>query len=200
MKNWNVEIRTSIAYNHNSNGLVERSNRTINEIIACYEAEENWDIVVPTVIGVYNNQIHTSTGQKPYEVLHGRTRNNAIDILSMINHLNQPEELINHEEIISKVRERLTKNRENQEEKKEHMFKEGDMVLKAILDKVGNKKKLQERYDGPFCIMEINEETGDCKLSRITKSGRIAHKRLKGERIYTFAHIKQLKKFKTTAE
>uniref|UniRef100_A0A0N5BT23 Reverse transcriptase domain-containing protein n=1 Tax=Strongyloides papillosus TaxID=174720 RepID=A0A0N5BT23_STREA len=77
---------------------------------------------------------------------------------------------------------------------------EGDIVLKAILDKVGNKKKLQEKYNGPFCIMEINEETGDCKLNRITKSGRIAHKRLKGERIYTYAHIKQLKKFKTTLE
>uniref|UniRef100_A0A0N5C3L2 RNA-directed DNA polymerase n=1 Tax=Strongyloides papillosus TaxID=174720 RepID=A0A0N5C3L2_STREA len=200
MKNWNVEIRTSIAYNHNSNGLVERSNRTINEIIACYEAEENWDIVVPTVIGVYNNQIHTSTGQKPFEVLHGMTKNNAIDVLSMINHLNQPEELINHEEIISKVREKLSKNRENQEVKKEHIFKEGDVVLKSILDKVGNKKKLQERYDGPFCIMEINEETGDCKLSKITKSGRIAHKKLKGERIYIYAHIKQLKKFRSIQE
>uniref|UniRef100_A0A0N5CCL1 Integrase catalytic domain-containing protein n=1 Tax=Strongyloides papillosus TaxID=174720 RepID=A0A0N5CCL1_STREA len=74
MKSWNVEIRTSIAYNHYSNGLVERSNRTINEIIACYKAEENWDIVVPTVIGVYNNQVNTSTGQKPFEILHEKNK------------------------------------------------------------------------------------------------------------------------------
>uniref|UniRef100_A0A0N5BRN2 Integrase catalytic domain-containing protein n=1 Tax=Strongyloides papillosus TaxID=174720 RepID=A0A0N5BRN2_STREA len=140
MKSLNVEIRTSIAYNHYSNDLVERSNRTINEIIACYEAEGNWDIVVPTVIGVYNNQVNTSTGQKPFEILHGKTKNNAIDVLSMINHLNQPEEFINHEEIISKVRKKLSKLRENQEVKKKHIFKIEDTVLKAILDKVGNKK------------------------------------------------------------
>uniref|UniRef100_A0A0N5C0U7 RNA-directed DNA polymerase n=1 Tax=Strongyloides papillosus TaxID=174720 RepID=A0A0N5C0U7_STREA len=193
MKSWNVELRTSIAYNHNSNGLVERSNRTINEIIACYEADENWDIVVPTVMGVYNSQAHSSTGQKPYEVLHGRTKYNAVDVLSMISYLDHPEEIIKHEEIIAKVRERLSRNRENKVIKKEHTFKKGDVVLRAILDKVGNKKKLYERYDGPFCIMEINEETGDCKLSKISRSGRIIHKHIKGERAYVFSHIKQLK-------
>uniref|UniRef100_A0A0N5CA39 Integrase catalytic domain-containing protein n=1 Tax=Strongyloides papillosus TaxID=174720 RepID=A0A0N5CA39_STREA len=200
MKNWNVEVRTSIAYNHDSNGLVERSNRTINEAIACYQAEENWDIIIPTILGVYNNQLHSTTNQKPYKLMHGRVKNVAVDILSMVNHLNQPETLINHEEIISKVREKLNKIRENQITKKQHNFKEGNLVLRAILDKVGNKKKLHKRYDGPYCIMEINNEIGDCKLSRISNTGRIIHKHIKGERVYTYGHIRQLKHYKSQME
>uniref|UniRef100_A0A0K0FT35 Integrase catalytic domain-containing protein n=1 Tax=Strongyloides venezuelensis TaxID=75913 RepID=A0A0K0FT35_STRVS len=41
VKNWNVEVRTSTSYNHNSYGLVKRSNRTINKTIAYYQAKEN---------------------------------------------------------------------------------------------------------------------------------------------------------------
>uniref|UniRef100_A0A0K0FBA5 Transposase n=1 Tax=Strongyloides venezuelensis TaxID=75913 RepID=A0A0K0FBA5_STRVS len=70
---------------------------------------------------------------------------------------------------------------------KNHGFRIGDQVYKKLLDRVGNTRKLEKGYKGPYKLTTIDEETGNCQLQSISRYGRANEKKL------ITAHIKQLK-------
>uniref|UniRef100_A0A0N5B2Y2 RNA-binding protein n=1 Tax=Strongyloides papillosus TaxID=174720 RepID=A0A0N5B2Y2_STREA len=70
---------------------------------------------------------------------------------------------------------------------KDHGFNIRDQVYKKLLDRVGNTMKLETRFKGPYKLMNIDEETGNCQLQSISRYGRENEKKL------VTAHIKQLK-------
>uniref|UniRef100_A0A0K0EUX5 DNA-binding protein n=1 Tax=Strongyloides venezuelensis TaxID=75913 RepID=A0A0K0EUX5_STRVS len=55
---------------------------------------------------------------------------------------------------------------------------------------------MNERYNGPFIIITIDENTSNCELSKMLRSGKISHTTSRGKRIYNLAHVKQLKLYK----
>uniref|UniRef100_A0A0N4ZD95 RNA-directed DNA polymerase n=1 Tax=Parastrongyloides trichosuri TaxID=131310 RepID=A0A0N4ZD95_PARTI len=169
MSNWKVDLRYSSPYNSNSNGEVERMNRTINEAMTCYDAAENWDSIIPVVIGSYNSQIHSTTEEQPFIVLNGRRKHTIEDNMEILNHLNNKEEQINHEETIDKVWKILKYKKARAQVNKIHPFKIGDIVTKKVQGRVGNYEKLTDKYEGRYIIEEINEETGSCKLTPQTR-------------------------------
>uniref|UniRef100_A0A0N5C479 RNA-directed DNA polymerase n=1 Tax=Strongyloides papillosus TaxID=174720 RepID=A0A0N5C479_STREA len=152
MCNSRIELIKSVAYNHNSNGEVERYNRTINEIIAFYEADEEWDLIIPVATLTYNNQIHTTTKAVPYEVIFGRKKITIERNLGLLNHLDNKEIQISHENLIAEIITTLNKNQEKKIVNKPEFFKVGDAVLKRIFGKTGNEGKTIGKYDGPYKI------------------------------------------------
>ena len=58
-----------------TNGLVERANRTIVSVLKCYVNYDHtdWDVHLPSATLCINTGRQTSTKRSPFELVHGRT-------------------------------------------------------------------------------------------------------------------------------
>ena len=64
-----VEQRFTSSYHHpQTNGLMERMNRTINNMLAKYVDvnQLNWDEMLPSLVWSYNTSKHSATGYSPF--------------------------------------------------------------------------------------------------------------------------------------
>eukprot|EP00731_Ephydatia_muelleri_P015652 Em0009g76a len=70
-------------YHPQSDGLVERFNRTLLDLlsIAAREDEQNWDLCIPTVMLAYRTSVQESTGCTPYFLLFGREARLPVDVM-----------------------------------------------------------------------------------------------------------------------
>ena len=68
-----VEQRLTSGYHPQTNGLTERMNRTINNMLAKFVSENqlDWDELLPALVWSYNTSKHSATGYSPYELNHG---------------------------------------------------------------------------------------------------------------------------------
>ena len=66
-----------------SNGLVERYNRTIKDVISHFVSvdQRDWDQYVPWATMAYNTSQHSSTGQTPYYMMFGREMEYPLTLL-----------------------------------------------------------------------------------------------------------------------
>ena len=120
LKLWNITKSTSTSYHPQTQGLVERFNKTIIEILKRYvsEAHDTWDESVDMATYAYNTSIQRTTGMTPYEVMFGRkvkylekiknetTQSEHVERLQK-NH-NKIEKILNDRQEI--VREKLKNN------------------------------------------------------------------------------------------
>lgn len=60
------------AYHPQTNGLTERFNHTISDMVSMYVADhhDNWDIILPYVTYAYNTARQSTTGHSPYYLLY----------------------------------------------------------------------------------------------------------------------------------
>src|SRR5437868_1075523 len=63
----------SSPYHPQTNGMVERLNRTLCSSLAkVKEKDEDWDIHIPTILFAYRTKRHTTTGYTPFQLVYGR--------------------------------------------------------------------------------------------------------------------------------
>jgi hypothetical protein len=76
-----IEHITTSAYNPSTNGITERSNQTIIEmlIIMCETNPFDWDLFLPFVCIAFNTKIHTSTKYSPFELTFAHACNQFAD-------------------------------------------------------------------------------------------------------------------------
>ena len=82
-EDYEVKQIVSAPYHPRSNGIVERFNRTLKNIIAKFMVNFNtkhFIDVLPKLIKNYNDQIHTTTKRKPDEVVNAADSKNEDDI------------------------------------------------------------------------------------------------------------------------
>uniref|UniRef100_A0A224Z9V6 Tick transposon n=1 Tax=Rhipicephalus zambeziensis TaxID=60191 RepID=A0A224Z9V6_9ACAR len=79
----NIIHRTTTAYHPQTNGLTERFNRTLGDMLSMYVASDhgNWDHVLPYVTFAYNTAIQATTGFSPFFLLYGREPSHNIDTI-----------------------------------------------------------------------------------------------------------------------
>ncbi len=70
-------------YHPQSDGMVERSNKTFANQLPMYvsENQNDWDEHIDTVLMAYRTAIHTSTGQTPARMMIGHEIRIAIDLM-----------------------------------------------------------------------------------------------------------------------
>jgi hypothetical protein len=161
-----TKINTS-AYHPQTDGLVERFNGTILNMIASYvnDGQTDWDVHLKPCVYAYNNAVHPSTQETPFYLMYLRKNNMPIDL-----NYQQPEshavEVPNYK-MLMQERMQLAwekaglKIKYNQEEYKEaydkkakdHDLKIGDLVyLHKPEPKKGISVKLQRPYKGPYRV------------------------------------------------
>ena len=78
-----IEKTRTTPYRPQSDGLVERFNRTLQQMLTSYanDNRNNWDENLPYVLMAYRSSIQESTGCSPNMLMFGRENNSPIDLI-----------------------------------------------------------------------------------------------------------------------
>ncbi|GBM55860.1 hypothetical protein AVEN_2560-1 [Araneus ventricosus] len=79
---WTSDLLTT-AYHSQTNGLAERFNKTLADILSMYVDVEqrNWDTILPFVNFAYNSAKQNTTGISPFFPVHGRDIETPLDVI-----------------------------------------------------------------------------------------------------------------------
>ncbi|CAG2249684.1 Retrovirus-related Pol polyprotein from transposon 17.6 [Mytilus edulis] len=86
-----IEKTRTAPYRPNSDGLVERMNRTLKQMLSIFvnENRNDWDDHLPFLLMAYRATIHDSTGYSPFFMMFGRDMMCPIDVVTG----NSPDEI-----------------------------------------------------------------------------------------------------------
>ncbi|GFW07400.1 transposon Ty3-I Gag-Pol polyprotein [Trichonephila clavipes] len=79
----NIDHRFTTAYHPQTNGLTERFNKTLADILSMYVdvEQKNWDEILPFVTFAYNTAKQETTGLTPFYLLHGHEAETTLDTM-----------------------------------------------------------------------------------------------------------------------
>ncbi|XP_023223278.1 uncharacterized protein LOC111624612 [Centruroides sculpturatus] len=163
-----IERLLTTAYHPQCNGMVERLNKTLIDILTHYvdKDQRNWDEMVPYALFAYNTTVHSSTNETPYYLLYGRDPIYPFDVVT---EPNRPSYDIS-ENYASELRARLALAHKlaqehaekaaidrkvyQQRRNKPYKFSIGDRVfVTEVTVPLGLKRKLAPRWQGPYRII-----------------------------------------------
>jgi hypothetical protein len=162
-------IKTT-AWHPQSNGLVERFNRTLKTTLKIWanENQDDWDVLLCYAVFAYNTSYHSLVQETPYFLTHGRDANLHVDIMLNIRRDKTPGVYEYATEVVQKlydVHSRVKEILENENIKRIdnvselREYKVGDIVLlHDTTPKVGLSRKLTKRWRGPFTVLERNSD------------------------------------------
>ena len=153
--NNNIKLVYSSAYNARSHGIVERANQTITRMLATTIHSNNGDVIksLYDVVIAYNTSVHSYFKHVPATIFHNKqyVDYNAKSLGMVINNsINNEIKSLRikhgmHYDKISKFNNKWNKFRS---------YNNGDLVLIKVLSEDKKRKKLLQRYEGPFIILK----------------------------------------------
>lgn len=86
-------------YHPRSNGMVERLNRTIKEMLSKYitSHQTDWDRYIDCIVLAYNTTPHETTGISPYRMLFAREANLSLNLMTEKDAKDSDHEIYNTE-------------------------------------------------------------------------------------------------------
>ncbi|UYV63047.1 hypothetical protein LAZ67_2002938 [Cordylochernes scorpioides] len=165
--------RFTTAYHPQTNGLTERFNKTLGDMLSMYTGVEqkDWNKVLPYVTFAYNTAKQEATGYTPFFLVHAREAETYID--AVLPYL--PDEISDDYvgELVTRAEEarQLSRSRLLQSQAKDRRlydqkhtpvyYQKDDLVwVFTPIRKVGLSEKLLKRYFGPYKVTK--------KLSEVT--------------------------------
>ena len=166
-KNMGTTLAMSSGFHPQTDGQIERANRTIEEIMRAFvgRRHNDWDQRLSMVEFVYNNVVHSSTGFTPFYLCYGRHPVNPANLLVGATTKNVTAEdwmetlstdLLQARENLKKAQERQKKYADKKKRPLE--LRVGDQVLLSTkylnIPGAGPSHKFGPLYIGPFKIVE----------------------------------------------
>ena len=165
---FNIDKTRSTAYHPQSNGLVERFNRTLlNMLTKCVSSDQrDWDQKLPFLMLAYRSSEHESTGFSPNQMMLGREAELPVDLLygpppesrqdecqyviDMKEHLENVHQLARKKMLKASDRQKRTYDHRA----KQYSYSEGDLVWLQTKRKRSLAPKLQYSWEGPYRVVQ----------------------------------------------
>ena len=176
-------------YYPQGNGIVERSHRTIHNLLRAHlsnREDENWVGLLPGVMLTFNEMTQDQHGFTASQILWGQGMNLPIDLTH-----GRPAEGMQDaggyvrdlQKSLKEIRWSVAPFDKQQEEKKENPFKVGELIL-IFQQPMKRDHKLSPKWRGPFPVVRIENPFQ-------------VHYEYRGRE--KIAHVRHCKKFKTLA-
>jgi hypothetical protein len=163
-----VKRKMTTAYRPCCDGLVERFNRTLADMLASYllTGRNNWDDYLSHATFAYNTSVHASTGYTPHYLMFGRDAREPGDVLAPVRN-----ELITDRNMVfakmwhlakATARDRLMEAQEMQKQYYDSKvnpaktYKIGEKVLLKVDEDIPGKFNM--RWKGPYTVLEKKSE------------------------------------------
>ena len=166
-----IEKTRTTPYHPQSDGLVERFNRTLEDMLSKVTEtnHKNWDDCLPLVMMAYRSSIHETTGESPVRMMLGRDIQLPVHLMlgkgipetqSVVSGVDYVKELRENLHKIHNIsREKLLKSSDSQ--RKAYDFRKyfksyavGDTVyLHSSARKQGTSSKFHLPWTGPFLVV-----------------------------------------------
>ena len=177
----------STTYHPQTNGLVERQNRTLVNMLRvhCSRYMTDWDKYLPQVVGAYNSTQNSTTGISPFMMLTGRERAMPLTFFypEYEGKRTSPQayvkEAIRRQQELNELCRRNTAQAQMRQRKKHdekilqaNPYEVGQYVwvFQNVIPPKGT-KKLLKKWRGPFMVTEVHQQGRFYRLS----TGRAAH-------------------------
>ena len=167
MNKFEISHLFSTPYHPQTNGLVERFNRTLCESLAKLKKIDDWDTHIAPVLFAYRTSKHSTTNISPFFLLYGREPRLPVDGDEDEN----PDRVVRHLDnlvndlpyIREEVKQNINKRQHKQKDYHDrHItanhqnFQIGDKVLYYRAEKERQwTGKLEEKWKGPYYIHDI---------------------------------------------
>ncbi|KRX22547.1 Retrovirus-related Pol polyprotein from transposon, partial [Trichinella nelsoni] len=151
------------AYHPQSDGLVERMNRTLLDMLAkaSIDHPEDWDVYLDRTLLAYRTSVHCTTGATPSRVLFGRELRLPVDLMYGVPtdaQVRSAGEYVQHlrrdlERVYEAVRKKAGREQRRQKDWKDRkaygpVYEPGDQVWMQL----PTKTKLGAYWDGPYQV------------------------------------------------
>lgn len=177
--------RKSTAYHPQTNGLTERLNKTIADMLSMYTDVEHktWDAVLPYVTFAYNTAQQDTTRMTPFFLLYGRPVTTMLDAMLPHDTTSDNMQLSEFTERAEQARQ-LARVRTRQQQRydthrynlrrRTAVFKPGEQVwVWAPVRRRGLSEKLLKRYFGPYRVLrQVSDVTYE-----VEEDGIVSHRR-----------------------
>ena len=179
-----VNKSRTTAYHPQGDGLVERFNRTLLQLLRTYvEKKEEWEKYLPLALFAYRTTIHHSTGVSPFEMMYGRKP--CKDALPSLTGYEVQDYQTMLKDKLAELRDfvevEITKAAESQRvEYNKHMakreFHQGDLVWLSI----PTAGKLDARWEGKWTVTShkspVTVEITDGARTRVVHVNRLRYR------------------------
>ena len=132
----NIDKRRTSGYHPQTNGLTERFNKTLSDMLSCFvnQKHDDWHEFLPMVTFAYNSSVQDSTGYSPSLLFFGREAVFPCDVDMLAKSLLPSAQEHDMPEIFDQViRNQRNRNERNirQYDKRhgDHAFEVGDMIF-----------------------------------------------------------------------
>ena len=187
MRRSQVAQAHSTTYHPQTNGLVERQNRTLVSMLRVYCSRymTDWDRYLPQVMGAYNSTQHSTTGVSPHMMLTGHEKSLPLTFFypEYEGKKTSPQvyvrDVIRRQQELNDLCRRNTQQAQARQRKRfdkkaagAKAYSVGDYVwvFQNVIPPKGT-KKLLKKWRGSFMITEVHQEGRFYRLS----TGRAAH-------------------------
>ncbi|GFT65312.1 transposon Tf2-8 polyprotein [Trichonephila clavipes] len=201
----NIDPRFTTAYHPQTNGLTERFNKTLADMLSMYVdvEQKNWDEILPFVTFAYNTAKQETTGFTPFYLLHGREAETTLDTMLPFcpndfddNNITKIAARAEESRQLARVHILRAQDKDRRRYDSKHQmvsYAPGDLVwVYTPVRKVGLSEKLLRRYFGPYQVLR--------RLSAVTYEVQGFDPASRKRKLREVVHVLRMKPYHDPAE